>query len=88
MRMIDDLRDQPVQKLWLCLTAEEATMVIEALQRGADEGDSDWHTHIQSADGRDIELTLMLYDVDDLSPDIERPMAEFLRTGEWGDSTL
>jgi hypothetical protein len=65
MRMIDDERDTPVNRLWLYLTESEAAALLEALHHRLDDPDPQWHAHVQSDHGADRTLTVAVYDPED-----------------------
>jgi hypothetical protein len=81
VRMIDDTKDAPVQRLWLYLTDEEARALAEALRDQHDAQDADWHAHLASRDGHDVALSIAVYDPDHL-PDDPR-ISAFLERGAW-----
>jgi hypothetical protein len=82
MRMIDDERNVPVQKLWLYMTELEATQLLAGLQEGQGLRDQEWHAHVDSHHGEGVALTVAVYDPTNLPDD---PMiAQFLSTGVWG----
>jgi hypothetical protein len=84
MRMLDDDKDQPVNRISLFLTEREVAHLLSSLQERLADPDPRWHMHIDDDGDKPWELTLAVYDPDDLSAvaDDER-MATFLRTGDW-----
>lgn len=66
MRLLDDEANRPLNRVWVFITAEEARVLqLQLSALSSDEHHSqDWHSHVESADGRNKELTLALYDPD------------------------
>jgi len=81
MRILDDGQDQPVSKIWLYLTEEEAADLLTALRERLDDSDPDWHAHIEDHGDTHWELTVAVYDSARLPEDPR--IANFLERGEW-----
>jgi hypothetical protein len=81
MRMLDDSRDQPVDRLWLYLTREELIELVAALKSHADEGHADWHAHVESHHGQGKELTVAVYDPD--HPPADEQFRRFIVDDVW-----
>ena len=60
--MLDDARDQPVERLWLYLTEAEAAELLAALQTRTEDEPAEWHAHIESEHGAGKALTVAVYD--------------------------
>ena len=81
MRMIDDERDTPVNKLWLYLTETEAAALTEALRYRLDDPDPEWHAHIRSDHGSNKSLTVAVYKPESVPNDPK--IGPFLERDEW-----
>jgi hypothetical protein len=82
MRMIDDTRDRPIDKLWLYLTQGEADQLVAALrERAEDAYDPEWHVHIESEGDTERSLSVAIYDPSALPEDAT--MHAFLKDGSW-----
>lgn len=83
MRILDDTRDAPVERVWLYLTPDEAKAMVGALQDRLNDPDPDpeWHAHVEASDGGEVEVTIALYNANDLPSDPK--IAAFLRDGTW-----
>jgi hypothetical protein len=64
MRLLDDEGNRPLNKIWVYLTEGEARMLAGQLTAlfADDERPREWHSHVESDEGRAKELTLALYD--------------------------
>lgn len=71
MRLLDDDSNRPVNKVWVYLTEGEARAMAQQLAGlfADDPPPREWHSHVESDDGRAKELTVALYDPDDESGD-------------------
>jgi hypothetical protein len=72
MRLLDDDRNRPVNKVWIYLTEDEARSMAQQLATlfEDDRASREWHCHVESDDGRAKELTLALYDPHEESGDL------------------
>ncbi len=66
MRLLDDEGNRPVNKVWVYLTKGEARSIARQLAALFDDDSpsGEWHSHVESEDGRGKELSLALYDPD------------------------
>jgi hypothetical protein len=81
VRMIDDVRDSPVNRLWLYLTESEASTLLEALRGRLDDPDPEWHAHVESDHGSGKSLAVAVYDPAAVPADPR--MRAFLERDEW-----
>ena len=83
MRTLDDVRDQPVDRIWLYLTEPEARAFLGTL-----EDRSTTQSQMRSGmltwtapKGTEVGVTIAIYNPTDLSSD--EKMSAFLRDGTW-----
>jgi hypothetical protein len=64
MRLLDDSANVPLDKIWAYLTEREAAELLESLTDYFSETPPlpEWHTHVESDDGRAKELTIAIYE--------------------------
>lgn len=83
MRIVDDVRDHPVDRIWIYLTETEARALVGTLQDRLNEAepDTDWHAHLESSEDSEVGVTVAIYNPKDLPRD--EKISAFLRDGTW-----
>ncbi len=81
MRILDDIDDHPVGRIWFYLTEDEVSTLLRVLQERVGVSDPEWHIHIDDSLGSDVAITVAVYDLANLPTDPK--MSAFLRDGSW-----
>jgi hypothetical protein len=82
MRILDDVTEQPLRRVWLYLTEEEARQLFLSLQERLLNGPTpEWHTHIEDEWQKGTEVSVTIYDPED--PPTDPRVREFLASGLW-----
>jgi hypothetical protein len=83
VRILNDETDEPLKKISLFVTREEAEDLFASLEHHLrhEQPEQGWHAHVDSSDGREKSLSLSIYDPDD--PESDAKWRSFFKDDVW-----